>query len=78
MDTVIEKGIPIPPPRNPATTVAGLVRALSPGDSVAFPVRSRAAAISATHYVGQESKGQRKFVVRTVDDGTRVRVWRIV
>ena len=76
MEVVIERGVPIPPPRNPATTVAGIVRALSVGDSVAFPVRSRAAAISATQYVSQQAGGQRKFIVRTVDDGMRVRVWR--
>lgn len=75
MDAVIERGIPLPPPRNPATTVAGFVRALGPGESVAFPIKSRAAAIAATYYVRRSFHG-RQFVVRTVENGTRVRVWR--
>lgn len=70
MSIVIEKGIPLPEPRNRASEIGDAVRSAEVGDS--FLIDRKAA-----RNLGNYAKGSgRKFVQRKVDDRL-ARVWRV-
>ena len=75
LDIVVETGIPVVRPGNQREGIADAIKALEVGSSFALPVERRSTLAGAARYAGLRFPG-RQYVVRTVDDGARVRVWR--